>query len=188
LTGSRRTHVELYGHDLGATEEEAVVWLQVLCTVAVKLTQDMGKGPTRRSNQRGVYMEHARVFSGLPEILFNDLVDTSRGKSDTLKHPHKRPPEREERSARDVFTRISIDEIDVRPERAEKERRELGNVPRHKTCQELPSMTAFEFEFGTGEATHVIAAEEHVRGARTESKGVALTVRHETVRLRVGAG
>ncbi len=49
-------------------------------------------------------------------------------------------------------------------------------------------MTAFEFEFGTGEAAHVIAAEEHVGGARAEGEGIAVEVRVPAVSLCVGAG
>ncbi len=79
-----------------------MVWLEMLCTVAVEFTEDVSKGPTRRGHQRSVYVEHARVLSGLPEILFNDRLDTSRGKSDSIEHTDKIAPEGEEGGAVDV--------------------------------------------------------------------------------------
>jgi hypothetical protein len=104
LTGSRRAHVKLYGDDLRTTQKKAVVWLEMLCTVAVKLTEDVSEGPTGAGHQRGVHVKHTRVFSGLPEILFNDRLDTSRGKSDSIEHTDKLTPEGEQGGAGDVLT------------------------------------------------------------------------------------
>ncbi len=81
-----------------------MVWLEMLCAVAIEFTEDMGEGTTGRGHERGVHVEHTGVFSGLFEILFDNRLDASRSKSDSLKHADKLTPEGEERSAGDVLT------------------------------------------------------------------------------------
>ncbi len=117
-----------------------MVWLEMLRAVAVQLPEDIGQGITRPSQQRGIHVEHCAVFSGLSEILFKDWSDTGRGNLDALEHPDKRPPEREQRGARDVFTRTRIYKINERPQSPEEQRRKLGDIPRHEAREELPSM------------------------------------------------
>ncbi len=79
-----------------------MVWLEMLCAVAIEFTEDMGEGTTGRGHERGVHVEHTGVFSGLFEILFDNRLNTSRGKSDSLEHADKIAPEGEEGGAVDV--------------------------------------------------------------------------------------
>ncbi len=87
---------------MGTTEEKPVVWLQMLCPVAIEFTEDVSEGTTGAGHERGVHVEHTGVFSGLFEILFNDWLSTGRSKSDSLEHANKIAPEGEKRGAVDV--------------------------------------------------------------------------------------
>ncbi len=87
---------------MGTAEEKPVVWLQMLRAVAIEFTEDMGEGTTGAGHERGVHVEHTGVFSGLFEILFDNRLDASRSKSDSLEHANKIAPEGEKRGAVDV--------------------------------------------------------------------------------------
>jgi hypothetical protein len=76
----------------------------MLCAVAIEFTEDVGEGTTGAGHERGVHVEHTGVFSSLFEILFDNRLDASRSKSDSIEHADKIAPEGEEGGAEDVLT------------------------------------------------------------------------------------
>jgi hypothetical protein len=64
-------------------------------------------------------VEHASVFSGLPEIFFNDSDSTRRGDFDLMHHADEGLPKREERRARNVLGGIPVHKVNERPKRPE---------------------------------------------------------------------
>jgi hypothetical protein len=76
-------------------------------------------------------VDHTGVFSGLPEVFFNDSDSTSRCNPDFIRHADEGTPEREQGSTGNVLASIDVDEIYKRTESTKKKRRKLRNVPSH---------------------------------------------------------